>query len=123
MKKNKHDITTEEDIKLMVDSFYAKVNKDDLLSYVFNDFAQVDWNTHLPKMYDFWNTLIFAKKAYKGNPFVKHLSLPIQSKHFDKWITLFEENLDELFEGEITEKTKVRANSIAEIFQFKLQLK
>lgn len=123
MIKSKQDITNEEDIKLMVDSFYTKVNNDELLSYVFNDFVQVDWDTHLPKMYGFWNTLIFAKKAYKGNPFAAHIDIPIQTAHYDRWIKLFEETLNELFEGEITEKTKLRANSIAQVFQYKLQLK
>jgi len=123
MKINKNDISSEKDIKLMVNTFYDKVNKDTLLSYVFNDFSKVDWNSHLPKMYGFWNTLIFAKQEYKGSPFAAHIDLPIQTEHFDRWITLFEETLDQLFEGEITEKTKLRANSIAQVFQHKLQLK
>jgi hemoglobin len=74
-------------------------------------------------MYGFWNTLIFAKQEYKGSPFAAHIDLPIKTTHFDRWISLFEETLDELFEGEITEKTKLRANSIALVFQNKLQLK
>lgn len=65
---HKADIRTEQDVELMVDSFYAKVNQDPLLSYVFNDFAEVDWQSHLPKMYQFWSTLIFGVQSYKGNP-------------------------------------------------------
>lgn len=53
------DITSEADIKLMVDSFYQKVNEDDLLGPVFNDIAQVNWENHLPRMYSFWESLIF----------------------------------------------------------------
>lgn len=120
MKDNKQDIRTEEDIILMVNSFYEKVNQDSLLSYVFNDFAQVDWNSHLPKMYSFWNTLIFAKQSYKGNPFAAHIPLPIKAEHFDKWIQLFNQNIDEHFVGEVAEQTKQRAFSIATIFQSKM---
>ena len=36
------DITTEADIQLLVDGFYAKVVEDALLDPVFNDFAHVN---------------------------------------------------------------------------------
>lgn len=121
MQNNKHDIQTEKDIELMVNTFYEKVNQDELLSYVFNDFSKVDWNTHLPTMYRFWNTLIFAKKSYKGTPFHKHIPLPVEKKHFNRWIQLFEENIDNHFKGEVAENTKLRARSIAHIFQSKLE--
>ncbi len=114
------DIESKQDIQIMVDSFYDKVNKNELLSYVFNDFSKVDWDVHLPKMYNFWNTLIFGKPDYKGNPFASHVDLPIKEEHFQNWLALFTENMDELFEGEIAEATKQRAKSIAGIFQSKL---
>ncbi|BDS13598.1 group III truncated hemoglobin [Aureispira anguillae] len=120
MKNNNKDITSEKDVVLMVDSFYEKVNKNPLLSYVFNDFSQVDWEAHLPKMYRFWNTLILGKRTYKGNPFAAHISLPIKSQHFEQWVKIFEQNIDEHFVGPVAEDTKKRANSIAYIFQAKL---
>ncbi len=88
-KANKGDIRNESDIKLMVDSFYEKVNQDELLSPVFNAFAKVNWETHLPRMYAFWNKLAFGKSGYDGNPFQKHIPLPIEAAHFDRWIALF----------------------------------
>ncbi|WP_236973952.1 group III truncated hemoglobin [Membranihabitans maritimus] len=115
------DIHTENDIKLMVDSFYEKVNNDPVLSPIFNDFAQVEWDSHLPVMYRFWNTLIFANQTYKGNPFGVHIPLPIDKKHFDRWIELFEKNIDELFEGPVANNTKERARSIAMVFESKLK--
>lgn len=121
MKNKLQDIANKDDIKIMVDSFYDKVNDDDILSSVFNEFSKVNWDTHLPKMYDFWNTLIFAKAEYKGNPFAKHIPLPVDKTHFERWILLFNQNMDELFEGEIAEATKQRASSIAHIFQSKLR--
>ena len=117
---NKADIRTEQDVELMVDSFYAKVNQDPLLSYVFNDFAEVDWQSHLPKMYQFWSTLIFGVQSYKGNPFAAHVPLPVDKTHFERWLCLFEENMDELFAGEVAEHTKLRAKSIAYVFSSKL---
>ena len=121
MQNCKPDLNSDQDIELMVDSFYAKVNHDQLLSLVFNDFSKVDWNTHLPKMYRFWNTLILGKQSYKGNPFAAHVPLPVDKTHFDRWVQLFEENMDELFAGDVAEQTKLRARSIAHIFQSKLE--
>lgn len=121
MQETKPDILTQDDVKKMVDSFYDKVNADELLSPVFNGFAKVDWKTHLPKMYSFWNTLLFEGGEYKGNPFAKHIPLPIDKQHFGRWIELFIENMDELFEGERAESAKLRAKSIAHIFESKLE--
>lgn len=121
MQNTKHDIQTEKDIELMVNTFYEKVNQDELLSYVFNEFSKVDWTTHLPKMYKFWNTLIFSKQAYKGSPFPVHIPLPINKTHFDRWLLLFEENINAHFEGPVAEQTKLRAKSIAYVFQSKLE--
>ena len=121
MQNNRHDIQYEKDVELMVDCFYEKVNQDELLSYVFNDFSKVDWNSHLPTMYRFWNTLIFGKQSYKGNPFAAHLPLPIDKAHFHQWLKLFEENINELFKCEVAEQVKLKARSIAHIFYSKLE--
>lgn len=120
MYENKHDIQTKEDVELMVNTFYEKVNKDEMLSYIFNDYSHVDWETHLPKMYRFWNSLLFAERSYKGNPFASHLGLPVDKRHFDRWVELFVANIDEHFAGTVAEQTKTRAKSIAYVFQTKL---
>lgn len=117
----KQDIATIADIKTMVDTFYNRVNENEMLSVVFNDFAQVHWDAHLPRMYEFWNNVLFASGSYSGNPFQKHIPLPIDERHFDQWLSLFEENINAQFEGEIAEKAKLRARSIGHIFQTKLK--
>ena len=116
------DIISFEDIKLLVDKFYEKVNKDDLLSWIFNNLSKVDWKTHLPIMYDFWCTILLGTKTYKGHPFDIHLYLPVDSRHFDRWVKLFEEAVDENFSGEIAKEAKLRANTISEIFQYKIKI-
>lgn len=117
----KKDISSLNDIKIMVDSFYEKVNNHSELSYIFNDFAKIDWDKHLPIMYAFWNKILFGQGNYKGNPFEKHIPLPIKSEHFTQWLSLFIENIDSQFEGEIAEEAKHRAKSIAYVFDNKLQ--
>lgn len=116
------DIETFQDIKLMVDRFYDKVNKDPLLSPVFNDFAKVNWEKHLPVMYEFWSTLLLGTASYKGQPFDKHVPLPLKADHFDQWVSLFTETLDSNFNGEKAEEAKMKAKNIAILFQYKLKL-
>ena len=115
------DIATEADIRLLVDGFYAKVNHDALLDPVFNGFAQVDWPQHLPRMYDFWSSLLLGTTRYHGRPFPKHVPLPIDATHFQRWVALFEANVNELFAGPRAEEAKVRARGIATLFEHRLR--
>jgi globin len=116
------EIKNLDDIKQMVDTFYDKVNKDKELSYIFNDFAKINWVTHLPIMYSFWSKLLLGEGDYRGNPFQKHIPLPIESHHFDRWVELFKQNIDQQFIGEIAEEAKLRAENIAYVFDNKLSM-
>jgi hemoglobin len=122
MVNSKKDISSFDDIKLLVNKFYESVNKDDLLAWIFNDLSKVDWKTHLPVMYNFWSSILLGTKTYKGQPFDVHLYLPVEKKHFDRWVKLFEETVDEYFSGDTAKEAKLRANSIAEIFQYKIKV-
>lgn len=114
-------IDCKDDVKLLVDSFYDKVNQDPLLSPVFNDFAKVNWENHLPIMYKFWGSILLGEASYSGAPFPKHLPLPVKDEHFERWIHLFEATVDEYFFGANAEEAKSRANSIAGIFLSKIK--
>lgn len=122
MSNPKTDIRHEEDIKYMVDSFYDLVNQDPMLSPVFNDHAQVNWAHHLPIMYRFWSSILLGTSSYNGQPFPKHAFLPVQKEHFDRWMVLFVQNIDALFEGPIAEMSKARAVNMARVFQLKMGL-
>jgi len=115
------DIQTEADVKTLVDTFYDKVNADPLLAPVFNEFARVDWPAHLPKMYDFWSSLLLHTARYRGQPFLKHVPLPINGAHFAQWLTLFHWTVDELFAGPVADEAKLRGHNIAHVFQARLQ--
>ena len=115
----KSDINNREDIKVLVDEFYTKVQADPLLGPVF---AHVDWPHHLPIMYNFWSSMLLGDQSYRGNPLQKHLPLPIEPRHFQQWLTLFRETVDENFSGEKAEEVKMRAESIAGIFQIRMGL-
>lgn len=111
-----------EDVELLVNEFYVKVQADPLLSPVFNDIAKVDWQHHLPTMYDFWEDLLLGSDKYKGRPYPKHHVLPIDPQHFERWLALFGETVDSLFEGTRAEEAKFRAQRIAIRFQSNMGL-
>ena len=115
----KNDITDREDIQLLVDDFYNKVQADELLRPVF---SHVDWRRHLPIMYDFWSSMLFGDQTYRGNPLQKHLPLPIEPKHFQQWLKLFHATVDEHFSGEKAEEVKFRSETIAGVFQVRMGL-
>ncbi len=117
----KPDIESRKDIIQLIDLFYNKVNKDDILSPYFNEAAKVDWKTHLPKMYDFWETVLLENRIYRGNPMVKHMQvdaiLKLTPEAFRRWLELFHQTLGELYEGPICEKAKFSADTIAQNLQ------
>lgn len=113
----KPDIETEEDITNLVHQFYDKVRKDDLLAPVFNSIIEDKWGQHLKTMCNFWSTILLYSKKYLADPMVKHLPMPLEKKHFDKWLTLFEETVDQLFSGSTATDAKNRANNIARIMK------
>jgi len=120
MSDQKKDITTREDIILMVDEFYKKARKDNNIGPVFNDAIGEDWSKHLPIMYEFWSQMLLGQGDYHRNPFEKHVALPIKKGDFQVWISLFTETVDDLFEGVKATEAKTRATSIAQIFEMKL---
>ncbi|MDR8393170.1 group III truncated hemoglobin [Aliifodinibius sp. S!AR15-10] len=119
--KDKKDISSDDDIREFVHCFYGKVEEDDRLGYIFNDHAQVDWDTHLPKMVDFWSNLLFRTRRYNGRPMKKHMPLPVKRSDFERWLNIFEETIDELYKGEVAEYAKEMAQKIAVSFALRME--
>lgn len=117
----KHDIAFPEDVKLLVDTFYTKVRADEVIGYIFNDVARVDWAHHLPRMYAFWEFLLLGMDTYRGNPIEPHHRLAektsLTAAHFDRWVALFHASVDELFEGPKADDAKFRGYAIAETWK------
>jgi hemoglobin len=114
------DIETRADIDELMSAFYDRAFADDLLGYIFRDVAQLDLDTHLPVIGDFWETLLLGKQVYARhgrNPLQLHGQLnektPLESRHFRRWLQIFDETVDEMFRGERASFAKLRANAIA----------
>lgn len=81
----------------LVDGFYARVRQDDLIGPIFAAAIGENWDTHLPKMKDFWSGMALGTQRYSGRPMPAHLRLPgLGESHFTRWLTLFRETLDEI---------------------------
>jgi len=118
------DIRSRDEIVRLVDAFYTRVREDDLLGPIFDEVARVDWAEHLPKMYAFWETVLFGAGTFRGNPLAVHSALaqktPLTSREFDRWVELFQATVDELFEGPVAEDARMRAARIAFTMQHHL---
>ena len=120
MAEGKIDILSLEDVKLLVDTFYDKVKEDQLIGPIFNERIQNRWPQHLAKMYTFWQTVLLGEHTYYGSPFPPHAQLPVEKEHFERWLSLFSNTLQELFSGEIADEAMWRANKMAVMFQYKI---
>jgi len=100
------DIQAKADVEELVNQFYAKVMKDDLLAPFFE---HLDWNRHLPKMIHFWSFVLLNESGYTTDVTKMHLHMPLKKEHFDRWIELFNATVDTLFLGEKADLAKQRA--------------
>ena len=121
MAQEKKDILSLDDIKLLVDTFYDKVREDKLIGPIFDERIQDRWPQHLAKMYTFWQTVLLGEHTYYGSPFPPHAQLPVEKEHFERWLSLFSNTLQELFSGEIADEAMWRANKMAVMFQYKIE--
>ncbi len=120
-KSMKEDIRTLEDIKLLVDSFYQKVQRNPLIGPIFIGVIKDNWPAHLAKMYRFWQTVLLDEHSYSGRPFPPHAQMPLQKEHFESWLSLFTETVDQFFSGDKAEEAKARATNMATMFYYKLE--
>lgn len=115
----RRDLTTPSDCRRLVEVFYGKVRSDELLGPVFA-LRIDDWTEHLDTMSRFWSSILFGLPLYHGNPAVAHMGLPIDDRHFSRWLALWHETVTELFEGPAADDVIARANRIAIVLSRRL---
>lgn len=116
------DVLTQDDIRQLIEAFYAKVRADALLGPVFaSRIPDGHWPEHLDTMTRFWTAALLAQAAgYRGNPGAKHIYLPIEAAHFERWLALFGKTVDERHAGHNATEMKLRARKMGEMFQAKI---
>lgn len=114
------DLTTREDVHAVVQAFYHDIAEDPSIGAFFDD---VDMQAHVPKLVDFWCSVVFQTGTYRGRPFDAHAALDgLNAEHFAQWLDRFEATVDARFAGPNAEQMKGRARHIATIFQSKLDV-
>lgn len=119
-------LETREDIELLVNTFYDKIKKDEVIGFFFNDIAKVNWDEHLPKMYQFWETLLFGQVSYKGNPMAAHFPIneikAMEKHHFEHWLKVWTATVEELFTGTKAEMAIYKAQNISQLMAYKMEM-
>jgi hemoglobin len=100
-------------IDRLVRGFYDRVRADPLLGPIF-DARIKDWEPHLQQMCAFWSSVALMTGRYHGQPMQKHLPLPVDARHFDRWLALFEATAHDLCPPKAAEHFIERAYRIAE---------
>lgn len=75
-------------IEQLVHQFYERARADELLGPILASEVH-DWNAHLARLCDFWSSVTLMSGRYHGQPMAAHAPLPIESRHFDRWLELF----------------------------------
>ena len=108
---------TETMIERLVRGFYAKVRNDAVLAPIFD--ARIrDWEPHLAQMCAFWSSVALMSGRYQGTPMVKHVPLPVDAGHFDRWLELFEATANEICPPKAAAHFVERARRIAASLEF-----
>ena len=119
---------TQENIRTLVISFYAKIIKDDIVGPFFiaklgDDMSDEHWVTHLETIIGFWSSLAFGKPKYDGNLFLPNTQLgQLKRETFEQWLKLFAETLDEVYVESIAASFKERSTIIAGNFMRNLMI-
>ena len=100
-------------IDALVETFYARVRDDRLIGPIFAD-RITDWAPHLAQMKLFWSSVALSTGVYQGRPMPKHLPLPIDARHFDRWLEVFAETARDLCPPVAADQFTERARRIAE---------
>lgn len=120
-----NDITTRADVEFLVNKFYEKVITDDLIGFFFTDVARIELAKHLPKMHNFWESILLGNPVYDGNPMRVHFPInavsALEERHFNRWLQIWEKTIHENFEGDNAETAIKRAMNIARIMSFKMK--
>lgn len=100
-------------IDALVEGFYARIREDGLIGPIFA--ARItDWAPHLAQMKLFWSSVALSTGVYQGRPMPKHLPLPIDARHFDRWLEIFVATANELCPPVAAKHFIERARRIAE---------
>jgi len=110
---------------MLMNSFYAAAIQDELIGDIFTDVASLDLVEHLPVIIDFCESVLFGVGKYQGNPVLKHVHLnqlsALRKDHFERWLSIWNTTIDQLYQGEKAEEAKDKAKMMADLMIYKIK--
>ncbi len=100
-------------IERLIRSFYARGRDDAILGPIFAAKIKAR-EPHLQKMFAFWSSVALMSRWRRGEPMARHLPLPIDAQHFDRWLALFAETAHEVCPRAAAERFILLSRRIAE---------
>lgn len=112
-------------IRAVVDEFYARARRDDIVGPVFNRvIPDAEWPAHLAKIADFWSSMLLGTGRYGGRPMPKHMGIPeLSDAHFMRWLRLFRETVTELCPPDIAALFIERSERIGNSFRMNIYMR
>ena len=121
-----HDLDSRSEIHDLVVRFYREVALDDLLGPIFEEVAEVDWTTHIPKLIDFWCRVLLGEPGYDGWFLAAHQRVDAEARFepafFDRWLTLFVGAVDAEWTGPVADEAKAHARHMARVLARRLDV-
>jgi hemoglobin len=119
------DIESRADCERLVRTFYSRALRDPVIGFIFVDVAKLDLEAHVPRITSFWETILLGAQSYGGGAFrphaAVHAKVELRRAHFEQWLRLWFETVDELFAGERAELAKAHALRVGRAFHARLQ--
>jgi hemoglobin len=119
------DIDSREDCERLVRAFYGRALTDPVIGWLFTDVARLDLEAHVPRIASFWETILLGAHSYGGGAFAPHAALnaraELRAGHFERWLWLWQQTVDELFDGARAQLAKSHAVRVAGAFHARLQ--
>jgi hemoglobin len=119
------DIETRKDIERLVRAFYGRAMTDEIIGFIFTDVAKLDLEAHVPEITAFWETVLLDAKTYHRSAFdphaALHMKVTLRAGHFERWLALWCETIDAMFDGERAVAAKAHAMRVAYAFHGRLQ--
>ncbi|MFC3704672.1 group III truncated hemoglobin [Devosia honganensis] len=112
-------------IRAVVDEFYGRARRDDVIGPVFNRvIPDPEWPAHLALIADFWSSMLLGTGRYGGRPMPKHMAIPeLADRHFMRWLRLFRETVEEICSPEIAALFVERSERIGNSFRMNIAMR
>jgi len=116
----------QENIAKLVRTFYPTILADSITAPFFiaklgSDINSPIWQEHLELLTKFWCFQALGDLDYKGSPLAPHFGLEgLNKEAFDRWLELFAQAIDKVYEPQAGAFFKERSQMIARNFMINL---